>query len=323
MAKVIIGIHGLGNKPPRRILKRWWKKSIREGLTAISQPRFFIKFDFVYWSDLLYPKPLNPRIKDEKNPLYLDDPYTRGKDFQKKSPSKIRKKILDYLRKQLDNIFLNDDKSLNFSSISDLIIHSFFKELELYYSSTCIGKKGAGCLVRDVMRERLRTTLKKYQKDEILLIAHSMGSIIAYDVLRFSDDDIKVDYFVTIGSPLGLPIVVSRIASEQNRSLKKEDKIQTPEAVLRQWYNFSDLEDKVAIDYSLAGDYEPNSHHIGVKDMLVYNNYEKNGERNPHKSYGYLRTKELAAVIHDFLGGGKSTFLGAFIKKFKNYRAEN
>ena len=31
MAKVIIGIHGLGNKPPKDILEKWWKLSIEEG----------------------------------------------------------------------------------------------------------------------------------------------------------------------------------------------------------------------------------------------------------------------------------------------------
>ena len=41
----------------------------------------------------------------------------------------------------------------------------------------------------------------------------------------------------------------------------------------------------------------------GVKpvDFEVYNTYEINGDHNPHKSYGYLRTPELAEAIRDFL----------------------
>ena len=31
MAKVIIGIHGLANKPTEKLLKDWWKSSIKEG----------------------------------------------------------------------------------------------------------------------------------------------------------------------------------------------------------------------------------------------------------------------------------------------------
>ena len=30
MSKVIIGVHGLGNKPRERVLEIWWKASIRE-----------------------------------------------------------------------------------------------------------------------------------------------------------------------------------------------------------------------------------------------------------------------------------------------------
>ncbi len=32
MTKVIIGIHGLANKPMRETLADWWEKAIREGL---------------------------------------------------------------------------------------------------------------------------------------------------------------------------------------------------------------------------------------------------------------------------------------------------
>ena len=49
MRKVIIGIHGLGNKPPKALLKIWWKKAIREGLKAIGHSRFFVKFELIYY----------------------------------------------------------------------------------------------------------------------------------------------------------------------------------------------------------------------------------------------------------------------------------
>jgi len=31
MDKIIIGIHGIGNKPPEDILRNWWLDSILEG----------------------------------------------------------------------------------------------------------------------------------------------------------------------------------------------------------------------------------------------------------------------------------------------------
>jgi esterase/lipase superfamily enzyme len=47
-----------------------------------------------------------------------------------------------------------------------------------------------------------------------MLIAHSMGTIISYDVLRDlgqEDPSFKVPHFATIGSPLDLPHVKAKI----------------------------------------------------------------------------------------------------------------
>ena len=55
MSKIIVGIHGLANKPPKDDLTEYWRKSIAEGLRkncAIKKPNF--DFRMVYWADLLY-----------------------------------------------------------------------------------------------------------------------------------------------------------------------------------------------------------------------------------------------------------------------------
>ena len=309
MRKIIIGIHGLGNKPPERLLKNWWKKSIKEGLKAVGQPNIFFNFESVYWAKFLHPDPLNPKIEDKENPLYISEPYLPAKNYIKKKPSELRKKILDYVEKQMDKLLLNEDKSINLSAVTDLIIHRYFRDLELYYSSKCISENRKECLVRDILRNKLARIIEKHQDKEIMLIAHSMGSIIVYDVLTQTIPNLFIDTLVTIGSPLGLPIVVSKIISEQKNLLHRGNSIKTPENVSRNWYNFSDLEDKVAIDYSLAGDYQMNSRKIQVIDKAVYNNYEINGHRNPHKAYGYLRTPELAEIITRFLNRDKPNFM--------------
>jgi hypothetical protein len=44
MAKIIIGIHGLWNKPPKKNLNAWWKASIFEGIKRIKKaPGLFFK----------------------------------------------------------------------------------------------------------------------------------------------------------------------------------------------------------------------------------------------------------------------------------------
>ena len=60
MDKIIIGIHGLGNKPPKDLFDNWWQQSIAEGLKRIGRPRHDFNFELVYWADSLHPVPLNP-----------------------------------------------------------------------------------------------------------------------------------------------------------------------------------------------------------------------------------------------------------------------
>ncbi len=319
MSKVIIGIHGLGNKPPRKILRKWWKKSIREGLKAIGHPRFFFKFEQVYWANFLHPIPLNPKIKDKKDLSYLREPYILTQKFETKKPSKFRQKFLDYLEKQIDKIFLKEDLSINFSSVSDMIIRRFFTDLDSYYSQTCIKINGKERLVKNIIREQLAQTLLKHKNKEIMLIGHSMGSIIAYDVLTCTVPKIEINTFVTIGSPLGLPIIMSKIASEQKQRLVKKIKLSTPGSVVNNWFNLSDLNDRVAINYTLGDDYDENMNHVRAIDKIVYNNYEYNGKKNPHKIYGYLRTPEMAEIIHDFLNQDRNKIILWLNNKIDKY----
>jgi hypothetical protein len=156
------------------------------------------------------------------------------------------------------------------------------------------------------MRKLLGRILKKYQRKDILLIAHSMGSIIAFDTLTTgATPHIQIDTFVTIGSPLGLPAVMVKILAEQQIDFKKELKIKTPDNIKRNWYNFFDPDDRVSLNRKLAKDYMENSRHIRPIDQSVYNDYEYKGKANPHQAYGYLRTPQLTQVITEFLDHGK------------------
>ncbi|MBN1256013.1 MAG: hypothetical protein JXA50_12120 [Deltaproteobacteria bacterium] len=305
MSKIILGIHGLGNKPPKKILERWWKDSLKEGLRAIGHPRRFFKFKLIYWADYLYPQPLDPAVKSKKNPRYITNPYLPARSGQIKRTHTLRKKILDYVERQLAKIMLNEDLSINYAAATDLIIRRYFKDLVTYYSKQCLDRKQATCQAKDVIRAELALMLRKYKRKDILLIAHSMGSIVAYDVLTHSVPDVTIHTLVTMGSPLGLPPIMIKILSEQHTKPKKPITVRTPENIVKAWHNFSDLRDKVATPYNLSGEYKPNSQQIHAVDANVTNNYEYRGDPNPHNVYGYLRTPEMAEVISGFLNAGK------------------
>ena len=68
---LIVGIHGLANKPEEKKLSDWWQWSIAEGLRKnedVQNPRFDYKM--VYWRPYLYKYPLH---QDES--LYFDRLY--------------------------------------------------------------------------------------------------------------------------------------------------------------------------------------------------------------------------------------------------------
>jgi len=300
MAKIILGIHGLGNKPPKRLLTRWWRTALEEGLSAIGHPRRLYQFRLVYWANFLHPEPLDPEVQDKKNPLYNDNPYVPAGAGQEKKPT-IRTRVLDYLERHLYKIMLKEDMSIDYGAVTDLVIRRYFKDLDIYYAKRCRDKKNKLCQARDVIREDLARVLRKYKKQDILLIAHSMGSVIAYDVLTQSVPDIRIHTLVTMGSPLGLPVVMLKILSEQHKKPQKHLIAQTPENIVETWYNFSDSLDKVATDFNLSDDYKENSRHVRAIDIRVHNDYIFDGKKNPHSVYGYLRTQEMARVVYNFL----------------------
>lgn len=314
MNKVIIGIHGLGNKPPKYLLKKWWKASLAEGLISIGTNKNLPVFEMVYWADYLHEKPLNKWEKDKDNLYFLREPYKKATKNNTIKQHSLRKKTFGFLSKQLNKIFLNEDNTLNYSFITDVILKKFFKDLEIYYNDDCKDKNDITCKLRDLLRSRLAQTLNKYKNYDIMIIAHSMGSIIAFDVLNFLIPTIKINTLVTIGSPLGLPIVISKIATEQKKKTQTNgiSIISTPPGITKMWYNYADIRDPVAFNHKLVDVFSENCKGVRPTDFFVNNDYEMGGDNNPHKSFGYLRSQELSKILSDFIGD-KKPFVGKIL----------
>ncbi len=301
MAKIIVAIHGLRNKPPKKLLEKWGLLSIEEGFRNMGWEVKLPKFELVYWADILYDKPLLPDIKDSKNPYFLDEVYTPNPVavFEEKNIS--RQKIVHrFIKNFIYKLFLKKDYQLKYPFLSKGFIHNNFRELEVYFTENCEDNYINDCILKKRINLRLIEILKKYADDQIFLIAHSMGSIIAFDVLSFILKDIKIHTLVTLGAPLGAPFVVARIAKYSKKHFNQV-KLQTPEAVSRNWYNFSDIRDNIAMDAQLSDDFVSNTMGVRVIDKLVTNTYEMNGIINPHKSFGYLRTPEFIKVLKEFI----------------------
>ncbi|MEW6533996.1 MAG: alpha/beta hydrolase [Candidatus Auribacterota bacterium] len=307
MKKVIIGIHGLANKPPKESLEKWWKQSILEGLAkncGLNNPKF--DFKMVYWADLLYKYPLHDDQNFNFDKLYNTEPYIEAKPgalkkYKDSWKDAIRAKALDLAGLTLDK-FKNDHPYVGV--FADWALDKLLRDLAFYYDNGRKIKSRSGELelARKVLQDELKKALLENKDNDIMLIAHSMGTIISYDVLRDlgqSTEKIGISHFITIGSPLGLPHVKGKIIQER----KYDPSVRTPSIVTNKWINFSDKKDPVAVDIHLRDDYAQNDNGIQVIDDVILNDYQKpsDNKNNHHKSYGYLRAPELSESIYGFI----------------------
>jgi len=157
--------------------------------------------------------------------------------------------------------------------------------------------------IADKVRGLTKDAIKKAveQNHEILLISHSMGSIIALEAcLELSQEyDKKVIHsFFTMGSPLGLKFTQDRLLTLNDASQIKD---RYP-SIIKHWKNFSATGDMVSTDKSLKDDFAIMIEHnlidtIEDYDNDVYNLYEDDQGFNPHRSYGYLANPLVAQQV--------------------------
>ncbi len=307
MSKIIIGIHGLANKPAKDVLEDWWKKSIAEGLQVnCGIPNPEVQFKIVFWADLLYKNRLHTEDDFSFDALYNHEPYVRAGDgalqkYKDSWRSDIVAAALGLVGTTVDTL----KERFGVNSFADWLLGKLLKDLAFYYDDNRMikGRNDQYATAKNVLRDELRNALLPEKEKEIMLIAHSMGSIIAYDVLRNlgrENAGVEIPHFVTIGSPLGLPHVKGKIIQER----EYDPRVRTPSIVTKRWVNYADRKDPVAVDVHLRDDYEENDKTVRVKDDLISNDYRKPAgekEHNHHKSYGYLRTPELSKHVAAFL----------------------
>ena len=310
MAKIIIGIHGLNNKPPKPTLESWWKEALVEGLKKnhqISNPNF--DFELVYWADLIYKYPFHHDANYPLDDLYNHWPYTPLPTDKK--PPKYDDTLIDYIRegvgglvgRGVDHLRLG----LGVNSIADKFLEKLFDDLAAYYDDRAddgdppamiVNRQQLLEVVKKVLRDELKNVLLKHSNDEIMLIAHSMGSVIAYDVLLdLEQNNVHIPNIrlLTIGSPLGLYFVKAEVIEERGKPLRVP-------GIVSHWFNYADKRDIVAVDAHLSDDYKPNQNQIRVQDDLIINSYIKpDGKSDYHSEYGYLRTPELSFQVKEFL----------------------
>jgi hypothetical protein len=158
------------------------------------------------------------------------------------------------------------------------LVKRTFKDVYAYFFG---GSKEA---MRKVVREALEGI-----DGPVIVIGHSLGSILAYDVLREgSSASLEVPLLVTVGSPLGVTEVQDLV----------ERPLEVPSSVAS-WRNASDARDLVAMDHTLRPEFRPVERCI---DLLVTND-----SGNHHGIREYLQAVPVRQPILELarqLGAG-------------------
>jgi hypothetical protein len=283
MSKVIICIHGRANKPEPTTLNQWWKQSIKEGLKKNTITELeHIDIHMAYYANIYYAE-VGPVTYTENKEVYVEAKQGAIKPYKKGMFDRLRSISENWVDTPIDELEKHSDL---LSKLARSVSKKLLGDLGEYYSNSNR---------RNQTNDRLKDLLIEHQHDEIILISHSMGTIVAYEVLRELGRDKEhqgfvLDHFITMGSPLGLTVV-------KGNAIGNHKNLRTPSCVKGSWTNFSDPQDFVCLDSHLADDYSSNSFSIKVKDVMVCNDYPN----NEHKSYGYLRTPEFSTHLASLL----------------------
>jgi hypothetical protein len=280
----VIYIHGIGAQNPSQQLRLDWDTALFG--QAMSNT------EMAYWADIRHPASQGMGA----HALRAMDTALRSSDAQRFIDA-LQNTITPHIPKVVPRSAIQSKIFGSFSGIGD----AFFE----FYSKTFVHDTAAyffDTAQRREMQRRLIDVLDRHPNEPIVLVAHSQGTIIAYDVLRklagktSLGKTLQIALWVTLGSPLGIDEIQSRVAQP----------LVVPEGV-QAWANFADLLDPVALDKGLKNEFKGK---FPISDTLVHNTVGL----NPHAALGYLATGEVHSKIYPLVGRNQLDY-GSRVRK--------
>ncbi|MEJ8654030.1 hypothetical protein WKI65_39820 [Streptomyces sp. MS1.AVA.3] len=305
----VVYVHGNGNKVRSELLKSQWD-------TALFGRDMAEASRMAYWAPVRYPEPL-PDFRTESPagpPELIEEMPVRPDRAGPEPPEEFVARTLDEARLEAGDTGLEARAGADEGALADwlrdmtyladtlalsgepdepgaelplealplprpgrtamfrLLVKHAFKDVHAYFFG------GAG----PAMREVVKAQLDGLDGGPLVVVGHSLGTIIAYEVLM--EQAREVELLVTVGSPLAIAEV--------------QDHLARPPAVpagVAAWRNASDLRDLVALDHTLRPEYAPEER---VTDLLVTND-----SSNHHGISEYLAQHEVRAPVQRIFDG--------------------
>jgi subtilisin family serine protease len=315
----VVYIHGIGNHPPPSVLKCQWDK-------ALFDVNMGDRTRMAYWVNReRYPVPepgscaieldrLDPRVlafaptrfaalaTDEGNPIERDIRMLGATPKQAEVLRSLAQKIEQRSREAHDARRVQaatvEAKVLPLPGFLRDLVTEGLTRLFLRDVNDFLFDEARRKFMEDRFRERLTPG------SPMVVVAHSQGTMIAYDVLRsLPTSDYDVRLLVTLGSPLGLEEV-----QDQLKSWNKGQTLRAP-ACVKRWLNVADRLDPVAADNSLADDFLASRLITDVNGIGI----NPGAPKNPHAATGYLQIEVVRRTVDEVLGKDFRQAVGDFV----------
>lgn len=299
--KKLIFIHGRSqaNKDPDA-LKNDWGTALGRGLEALglSLPINETDILFPYYGDTLAQLTDDPDAADVVEVLVRGDGDRDGNGSSAVDVELQRRLLAEVLARQgIDQRALEaevDPSVIERGPFDWRWVHAGLKLLDRVdgLNSAALALTTADVskylTVEGVRRRLNRGVMQAFEQcdadDQIVVVAHSLGTIVAYDLLleHAADKQWQVTDFVTIGSPLGMTAV-----QQKYRPLRYPPGVGP-------WFNAYDDSDIIAL-------HPLDETHFGVDPAITNHGAVDNPTFNRHGIVGYLDDPVLARYVHQAL----------------------
>jgi hypothetical protein len=216
-------IHGVSNQPDPTALLEQWRVALVDD-DGIDLAAVGVSLSMVYWADVLYPRPAAAAAAQESNVLELEqgiDEEATNLTWLLAAPPEQQtfvcrlahdvglESVVPGPGDQLDRI--DPDSPLETvplpAPLKRRLMRVFLRNVHHYlFNATFSPRQGETYQVRDEVRSRTVNALRDGADNPgpHIILCHSMGTVIGYDVLTDAIEVPAVDVLITMGSPLGL-----------------------------------------------------------------------------------------------------------------------
>ncbi|GAA0259438.1 hypothetical protein GCM10010492_70490 [Saccharothrix mutabilis subsp. mutabilis] len=265
----VVGVHGVGwQYQSRDKMAELWRQEIAKGLSSARSPR---KGDFTFEAAFyggLYRRPPGHKGLDSPDRLEPGLATEFVLELAGGTPAEGTKV---YLPRPAQWALRTLQATDYFANVGHVALVRFANQVGRYFTDLQL-REGA----QDEFVKAVGGGAK-------VVVAHSLGSVIAYDVLR-QEPRLDVDVLITLGSPLGLRVIRERLGVLGNGRDNWPGQV-------RQWVNVAAEEDAIALVKVLEPLYCQ-----GIDDRPV-----RNSRMRAHLATRYLNVVETSSVIADAL----------------------